>query len=138
MLAAVATCNTALAKTSEAITPVISGISGRVGYVSESVVGKVNFALPAVTRTRAPSSSTVTGLLGSDLEISLSRCPETKTFPLWVTSAEKSALLDFSWLDADKCTLFLSTFITIPCRAGLMGREGKLFETQLTASAKVC
>ena len=85
--AAIATCATAVAKTSLVITPVVSGSSGRFGYSSTDNVGRVNFALPLVTRTRVPSKTKLIGLFGRDREISASKRPGTRTFPLSLISA---------------------------------------------------
>ena len=87
--AAIATCETAVAKTSLANVPVVSGSSGKFGYSSTDKVGKVNFALPLVTRTREPSKAKVIGLFGSDREISARSFPGTKTFPGSLISALK-------------------------------------------------
>jgi hypothetical protein len=62
---------------------VVSGSSGKDGYSEIESVGRVNFAEPEVTKTREPSSVIVIGLFGSDLEISASNFPGTKTFPGW-------------------------------------------------------
>jgi hypothetical protein len=95
----------------------------------------VNFALPALTKTRLPSKLNVTGLAGSDLEISASNLPGTKTFPFWETFALNFALAAVSKSEPDKV---ISSFasITIPSRAVVIGLFEIDFETQLTASTK--
>ena len=87
--AATATCATAVANTSLAITPVVSGSAGRFGYSSTDNVGSVNLELPLVTNTREPSNVKVIGLFGSEREISASNLPGTKTLPGVLISAAK-------------------------------------------------
>ena len=101
-------------------------------------MGSVNFALPAVTSTRVPSSSTVTGFDGSDRDISASNFPGTKTFPVIDTSAGKLALLEVSRSDPERRTSLFCTSITIPSKAVIIGRVERLRETQWTASANAC
>ena len=134
MPAAIATCATAVANTSLATTPVVSGSSGKDGYSEIESVGRVNFAEPDVTKTREPSSVIVIGLFGSDLEISASNFPGTKTFPGWEISALKKALLDVSKSDPERITSSQVASITIPSSSVLIGLVERLRETQLTPS----
>ncbi len=50
-------------------------------------VGRVNLALPALTKTFVPSKLKGIGFAGSDLEISASNFPGTKTLPVCEISA---------------------------------------------------
>ena len=93
--AAIATWLTAVANKSEFKLPDAAGNSGSVGYSLSGKVGSVNLALPALTKTRVPSNTKLIGLVGSDLEISASNLPGTKTFPFWETSALNFALAEF-------------------------------------------
>jgi hypothetical protein len=131
--AAIATWLTAVAKTSLAITPAVSGRSGRFGYSETESVGRVNFAAPAVTKTLVPSKLKLTGLFGSDRAISANSRPGTKTFPLLTMSAFKIALVEVSKSDPVR-VIELSTSIMIPSSSGLIGRVERLRATQLTAS----
>ena len=133
--AAIATWATAAAKVSLVITPVLSGSSGKFGYSFIESVGKVNFALPEVTKTRVPSKVIVIGLFGSDLVISTNNFPGTKTFPASIIWAAKLALLDVSKSEPESSTFEPVASITIPSSSVLIGRVDKLRETQLTQSA---
>jgi len=64
----------------------------------------VNLALPALTKTRVPSNTKLIGLVGSDLEISASNLPGTKTFPFWETYALNFALVDVTRSKPEKVT----------------------------------
>ena len=99
-------------------------------------MGRVNFADPAVTKTRLPSSVNETGLLGSAREISARSLPGTNTRPFSFTSAEKEDLAEVSRSEALSVTSAL-TSITIPRSAVIMGRVERLLETQLTLSVSV-
>ena len=90
-------------------------------------------ALPAVTKTLLPSKLNVIGLAGSDLEISASNLPGTKTFPFWVISALSFALALVSKSEPDK-VISSATSITIPRSAVVIGRLDMDLETQLTPS----
>ena len=96
----------------------------------------MNFAEPEVTNTREPSKVIVIGLFGSDLVISISNFPGTKTFPASMIWAEKLALLEVSKSDPESSTFEPVASITIPSNSVLIGRVDKLRETQLTQSAK--
>ena len=74
----------AVANKSLASVPVVGGTVGSVGYSASGSVGNVNFALPAVTNTRVPSKLKVIVFAGSDLAISASNLPGTKTFPFYL------------------------------------------------------
>ena len=131
--AAIATWFTAVAKTSAGISPADCGSVGRFGYSFEGSVGSVNFALPAVTNTRVPSKTIVTGFAGSDLAISASNLPGTKTLPLVAMSALIVALVDVS--KSEPVNVIESvTSIMIPRSAVWIGREDRLRATQFTAS----
>ena len=132
--AAIATCATAVANTSLATTPVVSGSSGNPGYSDIERVGRVNFADPEVTRTLDPSSVMVIGLFGSDREISANSFPGTNTFPGCEISALKKALLDVSKSDPERMTSSPVASITIPRSSVFIGRLERLRETQLTPS----
>ena len=131
--AAIATWFTAVAKTSLEITPVVSGMVGKFGYSFIGRVGRVNFDVAAVTRTRLLSNVNVTGLFGSDRAISASNRPGTKTFPLSLISALNVDFADVSKSDAESVTSWF-TSITIPSNAVIIGRVDKLRDTQLTLS----
>jgi hypothetical protein len=118
-----------------AITPVLSGSSGKFGYSLIERVGSVNFALPEVTKTLVPSKVIVIGLFGSDLVISTNNLPGTKTFPDSIIWAVKLALLDVSKSEPESSTFEPVASITIPSSSFLIGRVDKLRETQLTQSA---
>ena len=94
----------AVANKSLASVPVAAGSVGSVGYSARGNVGNVNFALPAVTRTRVPSKVNVTAFAGNDLEMSANNLPGTKTFPFWFMSAENFALVDVSKSDPERVT----------------------------------
>ena len=94
--AAIATWLTAVANTSAGISPADCGRVGRFGYSFAGRVGRVNFALPAVTKTLVPSKTKVIGLAGRDLAISANNLPGTKTFPLVAISALIIALVEVS------------------------------------------
>ena len=113
--------------------PEVSGSVGRFGYSFIGSVGSVNFAEPAVTRTRPPSNVNETGLLGRFFEISERRRPGTRTLPASFTSALNEDLAEVSRSDAERVTSFWAS-ITIPSRAVMMGRVERLRETQLTES----
>ena len=93
----------------------------------------MNFADPAVTRTRVPSKRKEIGLLGSDLAISARSLPGTRTLPFDDISAFKIALVEVSKSDPVK-VIEVSTSIIIPRSSVLIGRVDKLRATQLTAS----
>ena len=131
--AAIATWLTAFAKTSPGISPAACGRVGKFGYSFTGRVGKVNFALPAVTKTRVPSKVNVTGFAGRDLAISANNLPGTKTFPLVAMSALIIALVDVSKSEPVK-VIESVTSIMIPSSAVWIGREERLRATQLTAS----
>ena len=79
--AAIATWWIAEANASAPTVPVVSGISGRVGYSSAGSSIRVNVELPHLTVARVPSVVKSTGRAGSDRTISASRRPETSTVP---------------------------------------------------------
>ena len=134
--AAIATCATAVAKVSLATLPVVSGSSGRFGYSESESVGRVNLAAPDVTSTRVPSNVIVIGLLGSDLQISASSFPGTRTAPLLAMSATKCALLDVSKSEPERKTSSPVASILIPRSSVLIGRVESERETQFTPSVK--
>ena len=109
---------------------------GRFGYSLIGRVGSVNFADPAVTKTRLPSSVNDTGLLGRAREISASRRPGTNTRPFSLISAEKEDFADVSKSEALSVMSFPAS-ITIPRSAVIIGRVERLRETQLTLSVSV-
>jgi hypothetical protein len=96
----------------------------------------VNLALPAVTNTRLASKLNVIGLAGSDLQISASNFPGTKTFPGCEISAFKVDFADVSKSDPESVISLLAS-ITIPSSAVVMGLFEIDLETQLTASTKL-
>ena len=102
--AAIATWLIAVENKSLVNVPVAAGRVGSVGYSVNGKVGNVNFALPAVTKTRVPSKVNVTALAGSDRAMSASNLPGTKTFPFWLTSAENFAFVDVSKSEPDRVT----------------------------------
>jgi hypothetical protein len=79
--AAIPTWWIAEANASAPMVPVVSGMSGRVGYSSSGSSSRVNVALPHLTVVRAPSVARSTGRAGSDRTISDSSLPETSTVP---------------------------------------------------------
>ena len=79
--AAMATWWIAEANASAPMVPVVSGMSGRVGYSSSGSSIKVNVALPHLTVVLVPSVVRSTGLAGRDRTISDSSLPETSTLP---------------------------------------------------------
>ena len=95
----------------------------------------MNFAVPAVTRTRLLSKTKATGLFGSDRAISASNLPGTKTFPFSFISALNDDFAAVYKSDAERVTSLL-TSITIPKSAVIIGREERLRDTQLTLSTK--
>ncbi|CAB5014436.1 unannotated protein [freshwater metagenome] len=115
-------------------TPVDAGSSGKFGYSVIESVGKVNFALPLVTRTRDPSNAKVIGLFGRERQISASSFPGTKTFPFSFISAAKWDLLAVSKSEAERSTSSPLASITIPRSSVFIGRVERLRETQLTPS----
>ena len=131
--AAMATWFTACANTSLGMTPAVSGSSGSEGYSFTERVGRVNFAVPAVTNTRLPSSVNVMGLFGRERAISARRRPGTRTFPLAEISAFKIALVEVSKSEPVR-VIEVSTSIMMPRSSGLIGRVERLRATQLTAS----
>jgi len=93
-----------------------SGSVGRFGYSFKGSVGSVNFALPAVTKTRVPSRTKVTGFAGRDLAISASNLPGTKTFPFVAISALRIAFVEVSKSEPVR-VIESVTSIMIPRRA---------------------
>ena len=79
--AAVATWPIAVASASLPTEPASGGISGSVGYSSSGSRTRVKVALPHLRVARVPSVISSTGRAGSDLTISASRRPETRTVP---------------------------------------------------------
>jgi hypothetical protein len=114
----------------------VSGSDGRFGYSSTDNVGRVNFELPLVTKTREPSKVKVIGLFGREREISANSFPGTKTLPAVLISAGKCALLAVSKSEADKKTSLLIASMTIPSSSVFIGRVDNDRETQLTPSVK--
>jgi hypothetical protein len=131
--AAIATWFTALAKTSLATRPAVSGNSGSVGYSDTERVGRVNFADPAVTSTRVPSNTKVIGLFGRERAISANNLPGTRTLPFEDISAFKIVFVEVSRSDPVR-VIEVSTSIMIPRSSVLIGLVDKLRATQLTAS----
>ena len=64
-----------------------AGCAGSRGYSSSGMTASVKWEEPQTRLTFCPSSSTVTGLEGRDLEMSASRRPETSTSPASSTVA---------------------------------------------------
>ena len=79
--AAIATWFTAVAKVSLSISPAVFGRAGSCGYSFTGRVGRVNFALPALTSTRVPSNTNEIGFTGKERAISANNRPGTKTVP---------------------------------------------------------
>ena len=96
----------------------------------------MNFADPAATNTRLPSSVKETGLLGSAREISANNLPGTNTLPFSLMSALNEDFADVSRSEALK-VMSLPASITIPRSAVIMGLVERLRETQLTLSVSV-
>ena len=71
----------AVASASLPTDPASGGISGRVGYSSSGSKTRVKVALPHLRVARVPSVVRSTGRAGSDLTISASSRPETRTAP---------------------------------------------------------
>jgi len=133
--AATATWFTAVVNKSLFNDPLLGGTCGRFGYSVKESVGRVNFALAALTKTFVPSKLNVIGLFGRDLEISASSFPGTNTFPFWFISALKTAFVELSKSEPDN-VISSETSITIPNNAVVIGLFEMDLETQLTASTK--
>ena len=71
----------ALENASAPTVPVVSGMSGSVGYSSAGSSIRVNVALPHLTVVLDPSVARSTGLAGRLRTISASSLPETSTVP---------------------------------------------------------
>ena len=85
--AAIDTWETACESVEESIAPTVVGCAGSSGYSSRGMTASVKCEDPQTRFTFWPSSSTETGLEGSDLEMSASRRPETRTSPASSTVA---------------------------------------------------
>ncbi len=85
--AAIDTWETACDSVEESIAPTSVGCAGSSGYSSRGMTASVKCEDPQTRFTFWPSSSTETGLEGSDLEMSARRRPETRTSPASSTVA---------------------------------------------------
>jgi hypothetical protein len=81
------TWDTAWDRVEESIAPIVVGCAGSNGYSSRGMTASVKCEEPQTRFTFCPSSSTETGLEGSDLEMSARRRPETRTSPASSTVA---------------------------------------------------
>ena len=85
--AAMDTWETAWDSVDESMAPMPLGWAGNSGYSSNGMTASVKCEEPQTRFTFWPSSSTETGLEGSDLEMSARRRPETRTSPASSTVA---------------------------------------------------
>ena len=94
--AAMDTWETAWESVEESIAPMPVGCAGSSGYSSRGMTASVKWEDPQTRFTFWPSSSTETGLEGSDLEMSARRRPETRTSPASSTVAGMCELAETS------------------------------------------